>query len=1809
MSSLRDQLSQIAQQNQGVALDRKKRSKIHSASLIYNPKVASTQDYEYLFETATSALEELISIDPKFQVFTKSLFNESSINLDRNAITDEELKDLNSTINLFLMLINSRWNLTPTLHAAEWLVRRFQIHIHNADYLLFSSLQYYQLPVFKRILNIIKLPPLWSPLSNFVKSESKNPSNLTIIKLFQDFEFLAEYEKFLHQCIKKNFINSKLLCFTTCSLVNLLTHTTSKTENLFVSKIIEIVAKLLMAKNNHSHDCQMSAHTILVVLSKKNLDSKIIMAALETMLSNLHPMAHKSAFIAMASLCQSMDGTISVEQFPMKLYNLIASKFNNDIQNLIVVHGANFDKFLTSFIRSIIRYDQDKFPKVVQLLDTTILQTFEEKIIVNDLIHLSEIIEDKTKLVPIFEKLIAQNDEPLILSCLESLGLSGEIFEIRLTTSLFVNNINSGDTEKDIERIVRDVESSKIVGGMTDILPFKDWMSKNAQFCFTSNQSLLSANDDVFNKLLSLFLEALGKKYSIGLFLNSFLTTIEARITFLLRVTVSPASPVALKLVGLSHLSKMFNSIDKDLNLFTLVPVLVTGLFDVSKNVRLSIKKVLQQILKKTDSKNDNFLLIKSIYGDIDLSETMMSPSDSYVWLHTFLENYNVDNYDLSRSVIHKKSEKIDLLFWCYQIISLPLVFSKSCLLEIVTSCKGYNSNYSQLLQPVLETYLEQREHYKQSCLNNKFDFKKFESNVVNIISMKEKNQFCIDFVIKSLKSESEQLTEVVCKKLTSIFSSLKPAFQLEIVESIIESSASTLTTENGSENSISELSFDPLGLLQNLNIPSSIFVSILEKNRINADEDNDQMIKRRRRRRSSTAAKSALQKEEISHLAELHLSKITTILETLDSNKNIEGSGELLTCLFNHLSDLEVLEQDGGYSVLYAQETLSSCMLNVIESLKKTPQKPLHIRSDIVVSAIRSSPSPQVQNKLLLVIAALATLSPEMILHSVMPIFTFMGAHTIRQDDEYSTHVVENTIKAVVPALLSSSGSKKNELDFLLTTFAAAFPHVPKHRRVKLFTTLINTLNPELAVSPFLFLIGEQYSSSVQKFKISESKEFIAFCRSFLNKLAAVEQLKGILGVFKLIKKLPTSFVYFKSPEGMREEMLKETLFSNSIINLDFFGLNKLKKNLLQFINKLVVDDSNDYYSDGSLKLKILTLLTDEEADSNFVETAFSSLNKEILEGIEEVSFQVSKDKDFAHKDTASEITTDASGASQENGTDLKDNLLEIKQNLFELLKNILFLLPIDSYIQSVSSLLTAKYENSVRQHITLAIGERFKFESLETCPAAMEIMKIIFENSKNSESTTELVETSLATINDLISKFKDKIDSSMLTEALTISTENVQSEHTSISIACLALMNNTLQIQGVKCISFYPKIIPAALKLMKKHENGSDPLRSQLQIAIILLFAVAIRKLPMFVVSDLQKMMVTIFFSDEVSEEIKLSVLKLVVQNIDLKEVLKTLHKIWQSDVFEKSNAALRTSSVAISLYLSILEATVDKIDKKAATAQSPIFFKLLLSLFEYRSYSAFDNNTLGRIEATVHKIANIYVLKLNDKVFRPLFALAVRWAFDGEGVKHKEISREDRLCAFFKFFNKLQDHLKSIITSYFTYLLDNTNKLLLEFSEGKKSNTNLRRLVLIAVGSSFKYDRDEYWRSTARFEVIGETLIGQLRNIEPTIGKYLVKAIGSLASCNKGSEEHNKAMSKLLISHMKSNCKSNEKLWAVRSVKLIYTKVGETWLTLLPQLVPIVAELLEDDDEQVEYEVRTGLVKVFENVLGEPFDRYLD
>lgn len=68
-------------------------------------------------------------------------------------------------------------------------------------------------------------------------------------------------------------------------------------------------------------------------------------------------------------------------------------------------------------------------------------------------------------------------------------------------------------------------------------------------------------------------------------------------------------------------------------------------------------------------------------------------------------------------------------------------------------------------------------------------------------------------------------------------------------------------------------------------------------------------------------------------------------------------------------------------------------------------------LRADVIVDCIRTTESPQVRNTALLLVSSLAAVAPEMILHSVIPIFAFMGADILHQDDDFSAYVVKRVI------------------------------------------------------------------------------------------------------------------------------------------------------------------------------------------------------------------------------------------------------------------------------------------------------------------------------------------------------------------------------------------------------------------------------------------------------------------------------------------------------------------------------------------------------------------------------------------------------------------------------------------------------------------------------------------------------------------------------------------------------------------------------------------------------------------------------
>ena len=87
---------------------------------------------------------------------------------------------------------------------------------------------------------------------------------------------------------------------------------------------------------------------------------------------------------------------------------------------------------------------------------------------------------------------------------------------------------------------------------------------------------------------------------------------------------------------------------------------------------------------------------------------------------------------------------------------------------------------------------------------------------------------------------------------------------------------------------------------------------------------------------------------------------------------------------------------------------------------------------------------------------------------------------------------------------------------------------------------------------------------------------------------------------------------------------------------------------------------------------------------------------------------------------------------------------------------------------------------------------------------------------------------------------------------------------------------------------------------------------------------------------------------------------------------------------------------------------------------------------------------------------------------------------------------------------------------------------------------------------------------------------------------------------------SGEHHKDINTAILKQMRAE-EAHVRLAAVKCEEALTARLGEDWLARLPEMLPLISELQEDDDEEVERETHRWIVKM-EGVLGESLDSML-
>ena len=126
-SALASQLVQIRVKSSN-SLDLKAQKKVHSQSLLFEPQIAATQDFDTVYQICSEGFKELCRLDSRFTRFSGNIFSVQSKLEDRTLMTESQSKKLDRLLEDFLGLVGSRLLLKPAVQAVEWTVRRFRYY-------------------------------------------------------------------------------------------------------------------------------------------------------------------------------------------------------------------------------------------------------------------------------------------------------------------------------------------------------------------------------------------------------------------------------------------------------------------------------------------------------------------------------------------------------------------------------------------------------------------------------------------------------------------------------------------------------------------------------------------------------------------------------------------------------------------------------------------------------------------------------------------------------------------------------------------------------------------------------------------------------------------------------------------------------------------------------------------------------------------------------------------------------------------------------------------------------------------------------------------------------------------------------------------------------------------------------------------------------------------------------------------------------------------------------------------------------------------------------------------------------------------------------------------------------------------------------------------------------------------------------------------------------------------------------------------------------------------------------------------------
>ncbi|RAL07400.1 snoRNA-binding rRNA-processing protein UTP10 [Aspergillus homomorphus CBS 101889] len=1797
-SSLAAQLAQVAAKSTN-QLDLKAQRISHSQSLIFDRRVATSQDFDTIYSICHEGFQELCQLDPRFTPFERTIFSQQSMSEDRTEMTAAQNKELNTVLEAFLALVGGRLLLSPAVKAVDWLIRRFRVHEYNTEFTILTFLPYYTTPLFLRLLSIVPedLTPTFKILNPYKKSNINPPRHPLLHSATTNKLFFAAINRYTLQVSKQRAHHHALLSFwagmITEAVAGMLDSSRSGRRDLEKEKHEDVILKVLPVLNDglamkDVSELVIGCYMVCVVLANKaSLNEDFLDSLMEAVAGSWTEETRESGLICLSVLAQQKpDMRIPKRAFkavlrledPVQRLTELSTQYKASHLILGLVAGCVSDlsrqkdlarlEFLSQILNARLLEETDTAKAMSLVLHATSHAHREGALALDAQTQLAELVQhfsQSESLRPIFQKAIAESQ--LDVAALEH---NLQIVIESAPAPKALEDVEMGDAE--IEEVEDQFPSA-----------LESLAEKSLDVSALSAQTL-----PVFESLVQVFALGVGSEEKLVsiVSLPSLRKTDAFKspqyFSFLTRVFTG-SYPTGTRVAALNLISSALSSAPSDVDLQALLPFLLVALADPTDRIRREATDVLAalgSLYKKNKKADIKPWAYDALYGQQTENIKWLAGRDAQKLVERVflpgLEEYILDQAHIGRvleatlrglstpdsaTTEIKKSLRLSVFtYLCSHAVHMPLLAPKLGLMKLLNRIdKAGGTTRTKELEPLLKSWRELIEtKAKENCDRERVSVVEMDEQIVLTVTPKEK-----DAILVLLSNVNPYSTSLRSSFVTSVFNRMKEVWALVPEDRQIE--ASEKLFEISLEESNTPLVNGCRDVLRSVQLTGPVLQFFLQKIPVSITdmESTGPAPKRRRTSQTNMVAMTIKDEAKLSKLME----KMTFILELVDSS-NPESHPELADGLFQTLAALHHFKSQIQSGMSYLLSLTLGSLLAIVNKSKQIAKAQFDtsvIRADLVVDCVRTTDSPQVQNAALLLVAGLSIIAPELVLHSVMPIFTFMGSSVLRKDDDYSVSVIDQTIDQVVPALIQSLRNQKRDVvsgtSELLLSFTAAFEHIPAHRRLRLFHALVT----KLGALDFLFAVLAMLAN-----RYAMDKDVLVLMTGLVSDASAPVELETYSKFLDLV------IDSLKPKPGISQVLL-------GIGSDDGREPQKVAVDLLRAVAHL--------FKHSSLKVKMAkAFATDSDDQTLQIRTHFSRILEKVL---------------FI-------------GESMQNVKPVSQASGDVLSALFGTLSIVDFLDTIEVLLERPDDELRRKVlrllEGRLRQNPESdGVSQNRMLDFLPTLVSIVE-----------SSPDILLKHAAVACIDRIAEKYGKKDPFKVASAAQVVAGASCIGQDDEririMGVLCLASMAEVL---GEAMIPALPDALSRSLELLKMSlETGKE--NARLHDAALSFFSALFVHIPYMVsASHLDEFLLLCHKSaiaEEVENDSREETLRLLARKVDVAATFAAVDRNWQHAVETGADAILET--------LEVVSIAIEKHPKSATVNNLAVITSILFKAFDLRrqqvslaSNATFDLSHLDEIEDVVNDVTIKMIYKLNDTTFRPIFTKLLDWATSTTAKKDTQGSLA-RLTTFYKFLQVFFGTLQSIVTGYASYIIENVVKVLAKASPSNQNTKSLWLATMRMLRNAFEHDQDEFWQSPSHLTAIVQPLISQLAHATNASTAAIViaeavPAITELAVAADSTDNHkelNTALMRLLRPTAGPSGKAvaggenpHTRLAALKAEQALTEQLGEEWLALLPEMLPYISELMEDEDENVEREVRKW-VKQIEGVLGERLDDML-